>query len=83
VIDPDIPEANQLVFFEADNAGSTDIRWKLNGEVLPPGEQGRRWAPRPGKYDLALADNAGKVQDTVSFEVRGDVARHGDVTTRF
>jgi penicillin-binding protein 1C len=71
VIDPDIPEENQRVFFEAENASSNDIRWTLNGELLPPGDEGRRWAPRPGRYDLALTDNSGKTHDKVSFEVRG------------
>ena len=73
VIDPDIPEENQRVFFEAENASNNDIRWMLNGELLPPGDEGRRWAPRPGRYDLALTDITGKTQDTVSFEVRGNV----------
>jgi len=71
VIDPDIPEENQRVFFEAENAGSNDIRWKLNGELLPPGDEGRRWSPRPGRYELVLIDNSGKTHDKVSFEVRG------------
>jgi penicillin-binding protein 1C len=71
VIDPDIPEENQRVFFEAENASSDDTRWTLNGELLPPGDEGRRWAPRPGRYDLALTDNSGKTHDKVSFEVRG------------
>lgn len=70
VIDPDIPEENQRVFFEAENAGS-DLKWQLNGVLLPPGEEGRRWAPRSGKYDLALTDLSGKAHDKVSFEVRG------------
>jgi penicillin-binding protein 1C len=72
VLDPDIPEANQRVFFEVENSGSIELKWQLNGELLPPGEQGRRWTPRPGRYELALIDGAGKRQDAVSFTVRGD-----------
>jgi len=71
VIDPDIPEENQLVFFEAENAGGKDFSWQLNGEQLGSGYEGRRWAPQPGKYHLALVDQAGKTQDAVSFVVRG------------
>ncbi|MBJ6723451.1 penicillin-binding protein 1C [Geomesophilobacter sediminis] len=70
VIDPDIPEPNQRVFFETENE-APGLKWRLNGELLPPGEEGRRWAPRVGRYELALVDNGGKVQDAVSFEVRG------------
>jgi penicillin-binding protein 1C len=71
VIDPDIPEENQVVFFEAENANNTELRWMLNGMLLPPGDEGRRWAPRPGRYDLVLTDNTGKMHDKISFEVRG------------
>ncbi len=74
VFDPDIPEENQRVFFEVENGGRNELRWQLNGELLPPGEDGRRWVPRPGRYDLALIDISGKTHDTVSFEVRGSAA---------
>lgn len=72
VLDPDIPEENQRVFFEVENASHNELRWQLNGELLPPGEEGRRWAPLSGRYELALIDISGKTQDTVSFEVRGN-----------
>ncbi|HEY6874037.1 MAG TPA: penicillin-binding protein 1C [Geobacteraceae bacterium] len=71
VLDPDIPDENQLVFFEAGNADGGGVRWRLNDTVLPAGEEGRRWAPRPGRYKLALTDDTGKTLDAVSFEVRG------------
>jgi penicillin-binding protein 1C len=70
VIDPDIPEENQLLFFEADNGTGEGLRWKLNDEVRPAGDEGRRWAPRPGRYRLALIDDGGRILDTVSFQVR-------------
>jgi len=70
VLDPDIPEQNQRVFFEVENATSSELRWQLNGTLLPPGEEGRRWAPLPGRHDLALVDLAGKTHDAVSFVVR-------------
>jgi penicillin-binding protein 1C len=69
VVDPDIPEENQLVFFAAENAGK-DLLWQLNGALLPADEAGRRWAPRPGRYELALTDPSGKTLDKVFFEVR-------------
>jgi len=72
VLDPDIPEENQRVFFEAENVKSTELRWQLNGELLQSGEEGRRWAPRAGKYELCLTDNSGNRHDVVSFEVRGN-----------
>ncbi len=75
VLDPDIPAANQLVFFAAENGGSSDLRWQLNGELLPPGEEGRRWAPRPGRHVLALVDATGNVRDQISFAVRGNYIR--------
>jgi penicillin-binding protein 1C len=71
VIDPDIPEENQVVFFEAENAGGKDFSWLLNGVSLGSGYEGRRWAPRAGEYRLALVDRAGKTRDTVGFAVRG------------
>ena len=41
--------------------------------ALLAGEEGRRWAPRPGSYELALVDNYGTMHDAVSFVVRGNV----------
>jgi penicillin-binding protein 1C len=69
-IDPDIPEENQLIFFEADNGRGEGVRWRLNDEARPAGDEGRRWAPRPGRYRLALVDGDGSILDTVSFQVR-------------
>jgi penicillin-binding protein 1C len=77
VLDPDIPADNQRVFFEAENAGSDEFRWQLNGALLPPGEEGRRWAPLPGRYALVLVDRAGTAQDAVSFVVRGNPLAQG------
>jgi penicillin-binding protein 1C len=71
VLDPDIPDGNQLVFFEADSAESGGMQWKLNDEMLAADDEGRRWVPRPGRFRLALTDDAGRTLDAVSFEVRG------------
>ena len=77
VLDPDIPGENQRVFFAADNAGSSELRWQLNGELLPPGEEGRRWSPGPGSYELALVDLSGKIYDRIFFKVRGNTIING------
>jgi penicillin-binding protein 1C len=77
VIDPDIPEENQRVFFEAENSKGADLRWRLNGVFLPQGEEGRRWAPRPGRHELELCDSEGKMLDRVTFEVRGAALAFG------
>lgn len=77
VIDPDIPEENQLIFFEAENSKGAEVRWRLNGAFLPRGEEGRRWIPRPGRYELQLCDSEGKMRDSVSFEVRGPALASG------
>lgn len=74
VLDPDIPETNQRVFFEAENRGGAELHWQLNGERLPPDDEGRRWAPRQGRHELVLTDAVGKPHDKVSFEVRGTVS---------
>jgi penicillin-binding protein 1C len=77
VLDPDIPEENQRVFFEAENANNAELRWELNGVPLLPGEGGRRWAPSTGKYELCLTDTSGNKHDVVSFEVRGNTPATG------
>jgi penicillin-binding protein 1C len=74
VLDPDIPGENQFVFFEADNGTTGGLRWRLDGVLLATGEEGRRWAPRPGRHRLDLLDREGRELDTVTFTVRGDVS---------
>jgi hypothetical protein len=32
------------------------------------------WTPRAGRHTLRLADPAGRIVDTVDFEVRGNVS---------
>ncbi|WP_054696467.1 hypothetical protein [Geotalea toluenoxydans] len=79
-IDPDIPPENQLVFFEVENGNSSDLRWSLNGRLLSAGEEGRRWKPAAGRYELVLTDERGTRHDRVSFQVRGgDVGEFGAV----
>ncbi|MDC8760068.1 penicillin-binding protein 1C [Janthinobacterium fluminis] len=69
-IDPDIPEAIQRVFFQA-QAGQ-GLRWTLDGAELGPAGADFAWRPLPGRHQLALVDAQDKVVAASSFEVRGN-----------
>ena len=73
VMDPDIPAANERVFFTM-RPSSTAVRWRLNGSVLSAAHP--RWTPRPGHYTLSLLNPASEVLDEIKFSVRGDGARY-------
>ena len=73
VMDPDIPAANERVFFTT-RPSSTAVRWRLNGSVLSAAHP--RWTPRPGHYTLSLLNPASEVLDEIKFSVRGDGARY-------
>ena len=72
-LDPDIPSDRQKLFFEADPDDS-GLRWTLDGEKLESSGGLVLWTPRAGRHTLGLADPAGRIVDTVDFEVRGSVA---------
>lgn len=67
-VDPDIPAANQKVFFEASGRRS-GLHWLLNGEPVCDGPL-CGWTPRAGEYILTLADDNMRPLDRVSFKVR-------------
>jgi penicillin-binding protein 1C len=69
-LDPDIPPDLQKVFFISKTEGK-ELRWRLNDAAI--GEAGGTvaWAPKRGKYSLALTDSQGRIIDSVNFEVRG------------
>lgn len=69
-LDPDIPESAQWVPLRSEGAPAGS-QWWLDG--TPFGETGPavRWAPRPGRFELALIAADGTVMDRVRFEVRG------------
>jgi penicillin-binding protein 1C len=67
-IDPDIPDAVQRVFFQA-QAGQ-GLRWQLDGADLAPAGSNYPWRPVAGAHQLALVDGAAIVAST-SFHVRG------------
>jgi penicillin-binding protein 1C len=68
-IDPDIPSANSLIFFEASSGGRFD--WVLNNGIIGKGTRMASWKPEYGKYKLSLVDSQGGIIDSVNFEVRG------------
>jgi len=70
-LDPDIPDDNQRVLFEAHAAGPY-YRWLINNQYLGQTEEDVLWKPRPGRYVLALVDEKNSVVDSVKFEVRGE-----------
>jgi len=68
-IDPDIPDARQRVFFQA-QAGQ-GLRWQLDGATLGPASGNHAWRPEPGRHELALIDATGTPIATTRFQVRG------------
>lgn len=75
-LDPDIPEANNLIFFEAETSNKK-LDWVLNNEKIGTTANFMGWTPRKGKYVLSLVDKQGNVFDSAEFEVRGsEVVRY-------
>lgn len=70
-LDPDIPDDNQRVIFEAHAAGRY-YHWLINDQYLGQAEEDVLWKPRPGRYVLALVDEKNSIVDSVKFEVRGE-----------
>lgn len=68
-LDPDIPDAIQRVFFQAQ--GGQDLRWQLDGAPLGQAASSYSWRPTPGQHQLALVDANAKPIATTRFQVRG------------
>jgi len=68
-IDPDMPEAVQRVFFQA-QAGK-GLNWQLDGTELGQASSAYAWRPTPGQHALALVDSAARVVASARFQVRG------------
>jgi len=68
-LDPDIPDANQRVFFEAQSGGG--LHWRLDNSELGSATEAVSWHPAAGRHKLELVDAAGKVSDSIAFSVRG------------
>jgi penicillin-binding protein 1C len=71
-MDPDIPEENQYIFFEA-GSSRNDLCWTLNGEDMDgaPFQPSVRWRLKPGRYVLSLVNKQRHTIDSVHFEVKG------------
>jgi penicillin-binding protein 1C len=67
-IDPDIPQEDQAVVFEAD--ASKGLSWRLNGQPLGGADKPLEWRPSPGRWSLELVDAGGRALDAAAFEVR-------------
>ncbi|MEK7852116.1 MAG: penicillin-binding transpeptidase domain-containing protein, partial [Deltaproteobacteria bacterium] len=68
-LDPDIPEEQQKVFFEAQGS-APGFEWLLNDERMGDSNVAVSWRPRGGKYKLSIVDRQNMVIDSVRFEVR-------------
>ena len=71
-LDPEIPEDQQKLFFECQPRGNK-LQWRLDGESAGPAGSLLLWSPQRGQHTLALIDETGRVLDSVSFEVRGNL----------
>lgn len=67
-IDPDIPDAIQRVFFQAQ--GGKGLSWRLDGADLGQATTDYAWRPVPGPHQLALIDANAQVVTTTRFHVR-------------
>jgi penicillin-binding protein 1C len=70
-MDPDIPEDQQRVFFEADS-GSGSYSWMLNNKLLGKSSVIIPWRPVKGNYTVSLVGPNDHIVDSVDFTVRGD-----------
>ncbi|MEI7636720.1 MAG: penicillin-binding protein 1C, partial [Syntrophus sp. (in: bacteria)] len=68
-LDPDIPEANQMIFFLAQPRGAVH-EWHLNQQPLSALSHQALWKPQRGNHQLSILDKDGRILDTVSFTVR-------------
>ncbi len=69
-LDPDIPEGNQRIFFEARGTDSGH-RWALDDKAIGDANTTVAWEPRGGSHLLAIVDRRNNVVASVRFEVRG------------
>jgi len=67
-IDPDIPDAIQRVFFQAQ--GGKGLSWRLDGADIGQASADYAWRPVPGPHQLALIDASAQVIATTRFHVR-------------
>ncbi|WP_353191667.1 penicillin-binding protein 1C [Pandoraea pnomenusa] len=75
-LDPDIPPANQRLWFQVAAAWPKGAAWRLDGKPVA-GAARVGWLPWPGRHTLELVDASGAVRDSVRFEVRGATINDG------
>jgi penicillin-binding protein 1C len=68
-VDPDIPQANQLVYFESTKPDK-NTNWVLNNKIIGEVKGIQYWTPKSGKYKLSIRDKENKILDQIEFEVR-------------
>jgi penicillin-binding protein 1C len=73
-LDPDIPWDQQRLFFES-QPRSEMCSWLLDGRPLGSAGSVLMWTPEKGRHTLALVDRLGRILETTSFEVRGNLAK--------
>lgn len=73
-LDQDIPPGRQKVIFTC-RSWAPHLGWALNGSRLAAKGPAVPWAPKAGKFTLAVVDKSGGALDSVSFEVRGHADR--------
>jgi penicillin-binding protein 1C len=79
-LDPDIPQDQQKVFFEAQPKDDR-LNWRLDGKEIGRAGSVLLWAPQRGKHDLRLIDETNRVLDSVEFEVRGNLRVSSSTTS--
>ena len=69
-LDPDIPEENQRISFQAQPEGRT-FSWLLNERSISTGMKSTYlWKPERGNHVLSIADHEHHILDSVTFIVR-------------
>jgi penicillin-binding protein 1C len=71
-LDPDIPDEDQKLFFEAQPRDNL-LRWVLDGQQIGAAGELLLWTPVRGKHALSLIDSSRRTIDSISFEVRGNI----------
>ena len=70
-LDPDIPEDQQRIFFEA-NSASGFYSWMLNNKLIGKSSDIISWSPAAGNYTVSLVGPNDHIVDSVDFTVRGN-----------
>ena len=75
--DPDIPDAQQILVFESEEALPRNYFWKLDG-IERKGGFVKLTELRSGLHTLEIADSDQRALARVQFEMRGNSGSNGD-----